>query len=64
MSLKNEKCPHCGTAGFLFICSLGGVNCAECHQFVRKVNSPREIRIAYNKFKKIQEFIKEEKEAK
>lgn len=62
MSIKSEECPHCGTVGALFICSFGAVNCAECHQFVRKVSSPKEIRMAYNKFKKLKKFI-EDKEA-
>ena len=59
MSLKSEECPHCGTVGALFICSFGAVNCAECGQFVRKANSPKELRIAFNKFKKLKKFIEE-----
>lgn len=61
MGLKKEECPHCGAVGSLFICSFGAVNCAECGQFVRKVNSPKELRMAFNKFKKLKKFIKEQK---
>jgi rRNA maturation protein Nop10 len=30
-----EACPHCGSKDGLFICSFGGVNCADCGTFVR-----------------------------
>jgi ribosomal protein S27AE len=50
--LKKEKCPHCGVPGALFICSFGGVNCAECGQFVRMAEG-KELEIAYKKFKKL-----------
>jgi len=35
MSIKDEECPLCGSTDGLFLCSLGGVNCADCGQFVR-----------------------------
>lgn len=33
-SIKDEKCPHCGTIGGLFVCSMRAINCADCMQYV------------------------------
>ena len=36
MKIVNEECPKCGSGiEGLFMCSLGGINCADCGQFIR-----------------------------
>lgn len=30
------KCPKCGSPDGLFICSFMAVNCADCHQYIRR----------------------------
>ena len=37
--LKSAECPRCGDPTGLFICSLGGVNCGNCGEYIRQLDT-------------------------
>jgi len=37
-----EECPKCGSVGGLFVCSMGGIDCADCGEFIRMAK-PEEL---------------------
>lgn len=61
MNLRDEECPHCGAVEALFLCSFGGVNCAECGQFVR-IGTKEELKASSKKFEKLRELLKKKED--